>query len=126
MLPLLEPTLDDLGGRGMLAETVTIWLDKGYDSHRTQARLAEQGITDAVIARRRRPGNAGPAPAKPRLGLRWPLEHTNSWLSNFGQLRRNTDHKPAHRIAQLALTLALVAKLIDWRDRWSPASTPIR
>ncbi len=25
------------------------------------------------------------------MGLRWPVERTNSWLSNYGQLRRNTD-----------------------------------
>src|SRR4051794_4228647 len=52
---------------------------------------------------------------------RWPIERTNSWLANFGQLRRNTDRTRHHREAQLALaiTLILVAKLIDWRDRWS-------
>jgi hypothetical protein len=57
------------------------------------------------------------------LGMRWPIERTNSWLSNFGQLRRNTDRKVTHRLAQLALavTLLLTAKLIDWRNRWSPA-----
>jgi len=31
------------------------------------------------------------------MGLRWPVERTNSWLSNYGQLRRNTDRKTAHR-----------------------------
>ena len=57
------------------------------------------------------------------LGMRWPIERTNSWLSNFGQLRRNTDRRTAHRLAQLALAVALLltAKLIDWRNRWSPA-----
>jgi hypothetical protein len=56
------------------------------------------------------------------LGLRWPIERTNSWLSNFGQLLRCTDRKSAHRLAQLALaiTFLITAKLIDWRDRWSP------
>jgi hypothetical protein len=53
---------------------------------------------------------------------RWPIERTNSCLSNFGQLRRNTDRTHHHRQAQLALaiTLLLTAKLIDWRNRWSP------
>lgn len=125
---MLAPTLDDLGGRALLGEIDTIWLDKGYDSTTTRARLAERGITDAVIARRRRPGDPPAGPVKPKLGLRWPVERTNSWLSNFGQLRRNTDRKLAHRIAQIAfaVTFLLVAKLIDWRNRWSPASTPIR
>ena len=31
------------------------------------------------------------------------VERTNSWLSNYGQLRRNTDRKPAH------LTCAVLA-----------------
>jgi hypothetical protein len=62
------------------------------------------------------------------MGLRWPVERTNSWLSNFGQLRRNTDRKPVHRLAQFALAVAflLTAKLIDWRNRWSPGCVPIR
>ncbi len=56
------------------------------------------------------------------LGMRWPVERTNSWLSNFGQLRRNTDRCSAHRLAQMALAVVflLTAKLIDWRSRWSP------
>ena len=62
------------------------------------------------------------------MGLRWPVERTNSWLSNFGQLRRNTDRKSPHRLSQLALAVAflLTAKLIDWRNRWSPGCVPIR
>ncbi len=51
---------------------------------------------------------------------RWPIERTNSWLSNSGQLRRNTDRTTIHRHAPLALAITLTAKLIDWRDRWSP------
>jgi len=49
------------------------------------------------------------------------VERTNSWLSNHGQMRRNTDRFTHHRLAQLALaiTLIITAKLIDWRDRWS-------
>jgi len=62
------------------------------------------------------------------MGLRWPVERTNSWLSNFGQLRRNTDRKSVHRLAQFALAVVFLvtAKLIDWRNRWSPGCVPIR
>lgn len=124
---LLAPTLDDLGGRGMLEEIQTIWLDRGYDSYLTRERLAERDLTDAVIATKRKPGSKTPKTNQP-MGLRWPVERTNSWLSNFGQLRRNTDRKQPHRIAQIALaiTFLLTAKLIDWRNRWSPAPSPIR
>lgn len=55
-----------------------------------------------------------------RLGL----PALQSWLSDYGQLRRNTDQRTAHRHAQLCLVVALLitAKLIDWRNRWSPHS----
>jgi hypothetical protein len=60
--------------------------------------------------------------------LRWPVERTNSWLSNFEALRRNNSRKLAHRLAELALAIAflLTAKLIDWRNRWMPDLSPIR
>ena len=56
------------------------------------------------------------------LGLRWIVEETNSWLSNYGQLRRNTDRKSCHRDAALCLatTVLIVGKLLAWRDRWDP------
>src|SRR3954447_5374115 len=119
---LLAPTLDDAAERGLLGDIETIWLDRGYDSDATRQRLAERDLHDAVIARNRRRGSTEPKTNQP-MGLRWPVERTNSWLSNFGQLRRNTDRRPAHRAGQLALAVALLltAKLIDWRNRWSPA-----
>jgi len=124
---LLAPTLDDAKARGLLGDVETIWLDRGYDSEATRCRLAEREMHDAVIARKRKRGSDAPKTNQP-MGLRWPVERTNSWLSNFGQLRRNTDRKTAHRLAQLALAVVflLTAKLIDWRNRWSPAVLPIR
>jgi len=67
-------------------------------------------------------------PTRQPMGLRWPVERTNSWLSNFGELRRNNSRKAAHRLSELALAVAflLTAKLIDWRNRWSPDVLPIR
>ena len=52
------------------------------------------------------------------LGMRWPVERTNSWLSNYGQLRRNTDRHTAGQARQLAFVIAilLIAKLIDQRE----------
>jgi transposase len=72
-----------------------------------------------MIAQQRR--NGEPKPKKPqKLGLRWPVERTNSWLSNFGQLRRNTDRRNIHRLAQFALAVALIItiKLVKWAERW--------
>ena len=119
---LLEPTLAAAANRGVLAETETLHLDRGYDNGVVRRLIAAMGIDDLVCAKRRPAGTATGIKLVP-LGMRWPIERTNSWLSNFGQLRRNTDRKVTHRLAQLALavTLLLTAKLIDWRNRWSPA-----
>jgi transposase len=124
---LLAATLDSAAIRGLLDEVDTIWLDRGYDSDVTRQRLAERNVDDAVIATKRKRGSTEPTKNQP-MGLRWPVERTNSWLSNFGQLRRNTDRKTPHRLAQFALAVAflLTAKLIDWRNRWSPTPPPIR
>lgn len=124
---MLESTLDDAARSGLLADIETMHLDRGYDSDATRTRLIEREIKDAVIAKKRKKGQAKGKNPQP-MGLRWPVERTNSWLSNFGQLRRNTDRKTSHRLAQFALAVALLltAKLIDWRNRWSPASLPIR
>ena len=116
---LLAPTLDDIARRGLLGDVETIWLDRGYDSGITCTRLVERGITAAVIAKKRKKGSAQ-GPKNQPMGLRWPVERTNSWLSNFGQLRRNTDRFNAHRLAQFALAVALIitVKLVKWAKRW--------
>ena len=44
-------------GVGSSAEIDTLWLDRVYDSDITRVRLAERGVTDAVIARRRKRGD---------------------------------------------------------------------
>jgi len=119
---LFEPTLVEVIGRGLLADTETLHLDRGSDSAAVRAMRARVGIADLIGARQRRAGEPKPA-TKPSLGMRWPVERTNSWLSNFGQMRRNTDRRIGHRLAQLSLAIVVLitAKLIDWRDRWSPA-----
>jgi transposase len=124
---MLEPTLDDAGARGLLADIETIWLDRGYDSEVTRQRLAERLLDDAIIAKKRKRGEAKGKNPQP-MGMRWPVERTNAWLAAYGQLRRNTDRKPIHRLAQFALAVAfmLTAKLIDYRFRWSRMSVPIR
>jgi transposase len=119
---LLAPTLDTVEHRGLTVDVGTLHLDRGYDADTVRTDLAGRGIDDAVIARKRKRGQPKPAaPAPLGLGLRWAVERTNSWLSNFGQLRRNTDRSTAHRLAQfaLAITLIITIKLIDWHDRWN-------
>lgn len=124
---LVEPTLDAIAARGLLDDIESVHLDRGYDHTFVVDLLRDAGIDDINIARRRPPGHPHSGRAVP-LGLRWIVERTNSWLARFGQLRRNTDRKPTHRLAQLALAIAVLitGKLINWRNRWSPAPRPIR
>ena len=90
---LLRPTLDAVTGRGLVTDIETLHLDRGYDNQPARVTVAEGGVDDLICARKRKRGTtAKPKPAP--LGMRWPVERTNSWLSNYGQLRRN--HRPAH------------------------------
>jgi transposase len=123
---LVGPTLDDVERAGLLGEIETLHLDRGYDYPKIRAQLAGLGLDDLNIQRRATRGDT--TTKQPlRLRLRWVVEGTNSWLSNYGQLRRNTDRRTRHRHAQLCFVTALLitAKLIDWRNRWSPDSRPI-
>jgi transposase len=117
---LLEPTLQAVADRGLLLDIETLHLDRGYDSALTTQRCHGLGLTDIVCAKKRRKGEA--KIKKPlTLGLRWPVERTNSWFSNFGQLRRNTDRFSKQRLGQVALAVALIltVKLVKWAKRWT-------
>jgi transposase len=116
---LLKPTLDHVARRGLLVDIETLHLDRGYDSEATISRCTELGITDIVCAKKRARG-AAKTKTPLSLGMRWPVERTNSWFSNFGQLRRNTDRTTAQRLGQIALAVALILtiKLVKWAKRW--------
>ena len=140
---LLEPTLQAVADRGLLADVETLHLDKGYDSALTTQRCHGLGLTDVVCAKKARKGapkgttarKGAPKTKKTKkppdgkaktkkthtLGLRWPVERTNSWFSNFGQLRRNTDRFSKQRLGQVALAVALIltVKLVKWAKRWT-------
>lgn len=124
---LLGPTIDQIADRGLHHDIETLHLDRGYIGQRADNAAAAAGIDDICRPAKRPPGDPS-NPATAALGLRWTVERTNSWLSNYGQIRRNTDRKPHHRAAQLALaiTLIIVIKLIDHRNRWQPPPAPIR
>ena len=117
---LLEPTLQAVAANRLLEDVETLHLDRGYDYPAVRDRLTALGLRDVCIQRRstKTPGAQQPI----RLGLRWIVESTNSWLSNYGQLRRNTDRRSGHRHAALCLatTVLIVGKLLNYRDRWSP------
>ena len=113
---LLPATLEAVDDQGFLEEIETLHLDRGYDNGVVRRQVAEVGITDIVVPKVRPPDRKRPQMPMPvPLGRRWPVERTNSWLTNYGQLRRNTDRKAVHRSAQLAFVIAilLTAKLLD-------------
>ncbi|MFN2617225.1 MAG: IS5 family transposase [Thermoleophilaceae bacterium] len=116
---LLEPTLDELDRRGLLVEVDTVHLDRGYDYEFVRDLLDARGVTGAIP--KVRPKGKGRRKSLVSMGERWKVERANSWFTNFGQLRRNTDRGVARRLAQIALAVALLitAKLVDWRDRWN-------
>lgn len=115
---LLDATLEAVADAGMLDEIGTLHLDRGYDSGSVRRQLEAFGITDANVQLR---GTKVPGVKKQplNLGLRWIVEATNTWWSNYGQLRRNTDRRARHRHAALCLatTVLIVGRLLDWRDR---------
>lgn len=99
---LLEPTLQAVAGRGLLQDVQTLHLDRGYDSNLTIERRQGLGITDIACAKKKLKCETNTK--KPlTLGLRWPVKRTKSWLSNFGQLRRNTDRFSHQRRRQIGL-----------------------
>jgi transposase len=117
---MLVPTIEAIAEVGLLTDIDTLHLDRGYDYPIVRQRLTAFGLDDVEVQRR---GTKEPGTKQPiRLGLRWIVESTNSWWSNYGQLRRNTDRRSRHRHAALCLatTVLIVGKLIDHRDRWSP------
>ena len=124
---LLEPTLDAVAANGLIADIELLALDRGYDFPVIRERLAGYGLDELEIQKR----GTKPPPGTPHrlsLGLRWIVEALNSWWSNYGQLRRSTDRKIAHRLAAISLasTVLMTSRLLDYRDRWSPTPTPIR
>lgn len=120
---LLGDTLDAVARRGLLDELGTLHLDRGYDNQYVRADCAERNLSDLVIAERKkknRQRGTNRQRTKVPLGLRGPVERTNSWFSNFGQLRRSTDRFMVQRMAEIALAVALIltVKLVKWANRW--------
>lgn len=104
---LLIPTLADVVDRGHFGDIEILHLDRGYDSGVSRQNCAEMGIPQAVIAEKRKIGTEVKNVFAP-LGQRWPVERTNSWLSNFGQMRRNTDRFVKQRLGQFAMAVAMI------------------
>ena len=70
--PLLAPTLDALEALGLPPESVSVHLDRGYDSNVTRRLLEERELIGVISEKKGKP-------APLRAGLRWVVERTNSW-----------------------------------------------
>ena len=121
---LVEDTLDAVEARGYEVEVQHAHLDRGYDALAVRAIFADSGIHAHIAHRskrtsiKRKYGRRAKNPIS--LGVRWRIERANSWLSNFGQLRRSTDRKSIHREANMDLAIAflLTVKLVKWKHRY--------
>jgi hypothetical protein len=74
--------------------------------------LAEREITPRITKR----GTKTPI----QTDGRWVAERTNSWMNNFGKLRRNTERRRACTEFFLALATAIITIRSLTRRAWYP------
>ena len=108
--PLLGPTLAGLEPLGAQPSTITVHLDRGYDSGVTRTLLNELGFR-GEIARRG-------VPAPLQAGRRWVVERTQAWMNGFGKIRRCTERRASVVDFYLFLAAAFtVTRLLIQRAR---------
>jgi hypothetical protein len=93
-----------------------VHLDAGYDYRPCREALEERGLLGAIASRG--------TPALIEVGKRWVVERTNSWLNDFGRLRRCTERRQACIDVYLALAAAIVTihalrRAPCYRYRWN-------
>jgi transposase len=122
---LLAATLDAIKDFQPLPTEVTVHLDAGYDYRPCRDALEQRGLRGEIAHR------GTPAPIQ--VGRRWVVERTNSWLNDFGKLRRCTERRRDCADAYFALAIAIVVirallratwRLYRWDNR--PTSPRIR
>ncbi|MGW2562584.1 IS5 family transposase [Streptomyces sp. NPDC001514] len=122
--PLLGPTLDAAKAQvGAMPTTVNVNLDRGYDSVKSRALMAELGFT-AEIARKG-------VPAPIQAGKRWVVERTHSWMNDYGKLRRCTEKTGTTvdfylYLAATLVTLRMLIRRATSRYRWDGRPTTRR
>ena len=107
---LLPETLDALKDFQPLPAGATAHLDAGYDYRPCREALDERGLHGEIAHR------GTPAPIQ--AGRRWVVERTNSWLNDFGRLRRCTERRRVCVDAYLALAAAIVTVRALRRAAW--------
>jgi len=111
--PLLQPTLDEVCARDWTAAIDRLHLDRGYGYPSLPDKLTRHQINQVIVTMRNMPGSG----RVPLAGLkrRWPVERTNSWLTNFRQLKINWDRTIDHRLAalQLGMAILMIYRIVD-------------
>jgi transposase len=107
---LLEQTLDAVKDFAPLPADVIVHLDAGYDYRPCRQVLDERGMVGEIAHR------GEPAPIQ--AGRRWVVERTNSWLNDFGKLRRCTERRRDCVDAYLDLAAAIVTLRALLRAAW--------
>lgn len=107
---LLTASLDALKDVQPLPAGATVHLDAGYDYAPCRAELEDRGLV-AQIARRG-------LPAPVQIGRRWVVERTNSWMNDFGKLRRCTERRGVYVQGYLDLAAAIVTLRALLRAAW--------
>ncbi|MDQ3659677.1 MAG: IS5 family transposase [Actinomycetota bacterium] len=109
--PLLAPTLDALRTLGGLPESVSVHLDRGYDSFVTRRLLEERGLAGVISEK----GRSAPL----WTTKRWVIERTNSWTNAHKKLLWCTEREGRVIDFWVALSNAviIVGRLV--REAWS-------
>jgi hypothetical protein len=107
---LLGQTLDALKDFQPLPAEATVHLDAGYDYRPCREALDQRGLVGEIASR------GTPAPIQ--VGKRWVVERANSWLNDFGRLRRCTERRKDCVDAYLALAVAIVTVRALRRAVW--------
>lgn len=109
--PLLEPTLDTLDALGPLPASVTVHLDRGYDSTVTRERLERRGFAGEIAVR----GTPAPIAASSR----WPVERTNAWTNAHKKLVWCTERRAAVVAFWLAFSAVIIIVRRLVREGWT-------
>lgn len=114
---LLQPTLNEITSHPTTHQIGTLHLDRGFGYPSLPNRVAGYQIDRLDVIPRNMPGQGRVQLVG--FGHRWIVERTHAWLTNYGQLRRNTDRHPQHRHAALCLatTILITSRLIDHQQR---------
>ncbi|MFJ2260182.1 IS5 family transposase [Streptomyces sp. NPDC087844] len=112
---LLPATLDRLTGLaqdlGPLPKNPCLSLDAGYDYSMVHQDLHARQISGKIT------GRGAKIPIQ--TGGRWVVERTNSWMNNFGKLRRCTERRKAPIEFFIALASAIITVRSLIRRAWT-------